>query len=85
MKRADSRAQAAQQRAGLYRLTAAHAGRDAPEACGVCCEAIAPLAATQGEADKLLVLGCAHCFHYRWEGLCGCLWRMCGAAGAPAM
>lgn len=62
---ADSRANAAEQRRALYVLTSAHVGRDAPETCAICCESISPLKATQGAEQQLLLLGCAHCFHYR--------------------
>jgi len=71
LQEAGSRAAAADQRRQLYRLTSAHVGRDAPETCAICCEAISPLQATQGEEQQLLLLGCAHCFHYKCAGTGG--------------
>jgi hypothetical protein len=62
---ADSRAAAAEQRKLLYKLTSAHVGRDAPETCVICCDPISPLKATHGSDEQLLLLGCAHCFHYK--------------------
>jgi hypothetical protein len=61
----DSRANAAETRRALYKLTAAHVGRDAPETCAICCDPISPLKTTQGAEQQLLLLGCAHCFHYK--------------------
>jgi hypothetical protein len=61
----DSRATAADMRRVLYKLTAAHVGRDAPETCAICCDPISPLKATKGSEQQLLLLGCAHSFHYK--------------------
>lgn len=61
----EARLAAAEQRKLLYKLTSAHVGRDAPETCAICCEAINSLKVTTGSEQQLLLLGCAHCFHYK--------------------
>lgn len=63
-----ARANAAEQRKRLYTLSAQQQlGRAVPETCSICCDPIAPLSASDDQ--KLLLLGCLHCFHHRcWEG-----------------
>jgi hypothetical protein len=61
----ESRQTAARVRAQLYHLTAAHLRRDAPETCAICCEPLNALNATEGSEQQVLLLGCAHCFHYK--------------------
>lgn len=76
------REQAAQLRAALYSLasSAAGGGREAPDACAICTLPVTPLAASEGDDGRLLVLGCAHCFHFKcYEG-----WSEQEAATCPS-
>ncbi|KAF8068437.1 hypothetical protein HT031_002126 [Scenedesmus sp. PABB004] len=60
----DARRQAAEQRKRLFGLKAAAAlGRDAPAACPVCREPVAPGEATPPGGRALLLLGCLHLLH----------------------
>ncbi|WIA30554.1 hypothetical protein OEZ86_000637 [Tetradesmus obliquus] len=65
-----ARANAAEQRKRLYALSAQQQlGRAVPETCSICCEPISPLQPTASDDQKLLLLGCLHCFHHKcWEG-----------------
>ncbi|KAF6249422.1 hypothetical protein COO60DRAFT_970657 [Scenedesmus sp. NREL 46B-D3] len=64
-----ARGTAAEQRQRLYALSVQQQlGRAVPETCSICCEPISPLSPTTDEDQKLLLLGCLHCFHHKcWE------------------